>query len=104
SLLISLMPTASTSSILGFNECFEPFTSNIYVRRILAGEFTMVNKYLVKDLLDLGLWNLDMKNKILAAGGTIQDIDNIPENIKKIYRTVWELKMKDLIDMSADRT
>lgn len=103
SLLLAPMPTASTSAILGFNECFEPFTSNIYVRRTLAGEFTMVNKYLVRELIKLGLWNLDMKEKIVAAGGTIQTIASIPTDLKEIYRTAWELKMRDLIDMSADR-
>jgi ribonucleotide reductase alpha subunit len=103
SLLLAPMPTASTSQILGFNECFEPFTNNIYQRQTLAGEFTLINKYLIKDLLDIGLWNLEMKNKILMASGSIQDIQEIPEDIRALYKTVWELKQKVLIDQSADR-
>lgn len=103
SLLIAPMPTASTAQILGNNECFEPFTSNMYMRRVLAGEFPVVNKYLLKDLIDLGLWNPEMLNKIMAANGSIQGIQEIPANLKEIYKTVWELKQKDLIDMAADR-
>lgn len=103
SLLLAPMPTASTSQILGNNECFEPFTSNIYTRRVLAGEFTMVNKFLVNDLLKLGLWTAEMKNKIIANGGSIHGILEIPEDLRILYRTVWELKMKDLIDMAVDR-
>ena len=103
SLLVAPMPTASTSQILGNNECFEPFTSNIYSRRTLSGEFVMINKYLVKDLIKLGLWNSDIKNKIIVGNGSVQQINEIPREIKELYKTVWELKQKDLIDMSADR-
>lgn len=103
SLLVAPMPTASTSQILGNNECFEPYTSNIYVRRVLSGEFVVVNKHLLKDLIELGLWNDDMKNKIIAHNGSIQKIDGIPDNIKEIYKTVWEIKQRNLIDMAADR-
>ena len=103
SLLVAPMPTASTSQILGNNECFEPYTSNIYVRRVLSGEFVVVNKHLLKDLIDLGLWNDDMKNRIIAHNGSIQKIDGIPDNIKEIYKTVWEIKQRNLIDMAADR-
>lgn len=103
SLLLAPMPTASTSQILGNNECFEPYTSNIYTRRVLSGEFIVVNKHLLIDLVKLGLWNDDMKNEIIKANGSIQGIDNIPNNIKALYKTVWEIKMKDIIDMSADR-
>ncbi|MDA9898081.1 ribonucleoside-diphosphate reductase subunit alpha [Flavobacteriales bacterium] len=103
SLLLAPMPTASTSQILGNNECFEPYTSNIYTRRVLSGEFVVVNKHLLIDLVKLGLWNEEMKNEIIKANGSIQGIDSIPENIKAIYKTVWEIKMKHIIDMSADR-
>jgi ribonucleoside-diphosphate reductase alpha chain len=103
SLLLAPMPTASTSQILGNNECFEPYTSNIYTRRVLSGEFVVVNKHLLLDLVQLGLWNDEMKNEIIKANGSIQGIDSIPDNIKAIYKTVWEIKMKDIIDMSADR-
>ena len=103
SLLLAPMPTASTSQILGNNECFEPYTSNIYTRRVLSGEFVVVNKHLLLDLVQLGLWNDEMKNEIIKANGSIQHIDTIPDNIKAIYKTVWEIKMKDIIDMSADR-
>ena len=103
SLLLAPMPTASTSQILGNNECFEPYTSNIYTRRVLSGEFVVVNKHLLLDLVRLGLWNDEMKNEIIKANGSVQDIDSIPVNIKAIYKTVWEIKMKDIIDMSADR-
>jgi ribonucleoside-diphosphate reductase alpha chain len=103
SLLLAPMPTASTSQILGNNECFEPYTSNIYTRRVLSGEFVVVNKHLLLDLVKLGLWNDEMKNEIIKANGSIQAIDSIPENIKAIYKTVWEIKMKDIIHMSADR-
>ena len=103
SLLLAPMPTASTSQILGNNECFEPYTSNIYTRRVLSGEFVVVNKHLLLDLVQLGLWNDEMKNEIIKANGSVQDIDTIPDNIKAIYKTVWEIKMKDIIDMSADR-
>ena len=103
SLLIAPMPTASTSQIMGFNEAFEPFTSNIYKRKTLAGEFILVNKYLVKDLQDLGLWNTDMKNKIILDDGSIQGILEIPQNIRDLYKIVWEIKQKVVIDQAADR-
>ena len=103
SLLLALMPTASTSQILGNNECFEPITSNIYNRRTLAGEFMIVNQHLVKELLDLELWNDDMKNNIIAHHGSVQQIDSIPQEIKDRYKIVWEIPMRHLIDMAADR-
>jgi len=102
SLLIALMPTASTSQILGNNECFEPFTSNLYARRTLAGEFIIVNQYLVKELIDLGLWNESLKNQIIEQKGSIQSLD-LPDNIKRKYKIVWEIPMKHLINMSRDR-
>jgi ribonucleoside-diphosphate reductase alpha chain len=103
SLLIALMPTASTSQILGWNECIEPFTNNIYTRKTLAGTFVIINKYLIQDLLDLGLWNQTMKDKIITNDGSVQNIDEIPQNIKNLYKTVWEMKQKTLIDLAADR-
>ena len=103
SLLLAPMPTASTSQILGNNECFEPYTSNIYTRRVLSGEFPIVNKHLLKDLVKLGLWNDSMKNQIIAANGSVQDIEEIPQELKEIYKTVWEIKQRALIDMAADR-
>ena len=103
SLLLAPMPTASTSQILGNNECFEPYTSNIYSRRVLSGEFIIVNKHLLKDLISLGLWNNDMKNRIIAANGSVQNIKEIPDDIKELYKTVWEIKQRNLIDMAADR-
>jgi ribonucleotide reductase alpha subunit len=103
SLLLAPMPTASTSQILGNNECFEPFTTNIYLRRTLAGEFIVINKYLVNDLLEKGLWNTELKNKIVEANGSVQGLEEVPDEIKKIYKTVWETSNKVLIDMSADR-
>ncbi|QNL50375.1 ribonucleoside-diphosphate reductase subunit alpha [Olivibacter sp. SDN3] len=103
SLLVAPMPTASTSQILGNNECFEPYTSNIYTRRVLSGEFVIVNKHLLRDLVELGLWNNDMKNRIIAANGSIQDIQEVPADIKALYKTVWEIKMRNIIDMAADR-
>ena len=103
SLLMAPMPTASTAQILGNNECFEPYTTNIYLRRTLAGEFVIVNKHLVNDLKEIGLWSKEMKDLMVKAGGSIQTIVDIPEDIKKLYRTVWEIKMKDVIDMAADR-
>jgi ribonucleoside-diphosphate reductase alpha chain len=103
SLLIAPMPTASTSQILGNNECFEPYTSNIYTRRVLSGEFPIVNKHLLKDLVKLGLWNDTMKQKVIAANGSIQNIAEIPADIKEIYKTVWEIKQRAIIDMAADR-
>lgn len=103
SLLLSYPPTASTSQILGNNECFEPYTSNIYARRTLSGTFTIVNKFLIKDLIKLGLWNDNLRKRIILADGSIQNIQEIPQKIKDIYKTVWEIKMKDVIDMSASR-
>jgi ribonucleoside-diphosphate reductase alpha chain len=103
SLLLAPMPTASTSQILGNNECFEPFTSNIYVRRVLSGEFVVVNKYLLKDLVKLNLWNDVMKNKLIAHNGSVQGISEIPAHIRELYKTVWEIKQKTIIDMAADR-
>lgn len=104
SLLVALMPTASTSQILGNNECFEPYTSNLYARRVLSGEFIVVNKYLMRDLVKLGLWNEGMKQAILAANGSVQHIEAIPQDIRELYKTVWEIKQKTLIDMSLDRS
>jgi len=103
SLLVAPMPTASTSQILGNNECFEPYTSNIYTRRVLSGEFVIVNKYLLRDLVNMGLWNNDMKNQIISANGSVQDIAEIPQDMKDLYKTVWEIKMRTIIDMAADR-
>ena len=103
SLLLAPMPTASTSQILGNNECFEPYTSNIYTRRVLSGEFPIVNKHLLKDLVKLGMWNDNMKNQIIAANGSVQGIEEIPQELKEIYKTVWEIKQRNLIDMAADR-
>ena len=103
SLLLAPMPTASTAQILGNNECFEPYTSNIYTRRVLSGEFIVVNKHLLRDLVKLGLWNDDLKNKVIAANGSIQHIDEIPDNLKSLYKTAWEMSQKAIIDMSADR-
>ena len=103
SLLVAPMPTASTSQILGNNECFEPYTSNIYTRRTLSGEFIVVNKHLMKDLIELGVWNDAMKNRLIAANGSIQEIPEIPQNVKDLYKTVWEISQKAIIDMSADR-
>jgi ribonucleotide reductase alpha subunit len=103
SLLVAPMPTASTSQILGNNECIEPYTTNIYLRRTLAGEFVVVNKHLVKSLQDIGLWSRDMKNVMIKAGGSIQQIPGVPDEIKNLYKTVWEIKQKVLIDMARDR-
>ncbi|MEQ8239176.1 MAG: ribonucleoside-diphosphate reductase subunit alpha [Cyclobacteriaceae bacterium] len=103
SLLLAPMPTASTSQILGNNECFEPYTSNIYTRRVLSGEFIVVNKHLMKDLIKLGLWDERMKNRIMEANGSVQDVPEIPQHIKDLYKTVWEISQKTIIDMSADR-
>jgi ribonucleoside-diphosphate reductase alpha chain len=103
SLLVAPMPTASTSQILGFNECFEPLTSNLYSRRTLAGEFIVANKYLMRDLIKLGLWNDKIKNNIIANKGSIQQLTILPEHIRNKYKIVWEIPMKHLIDMSADR-
>jgi ribonucleoside-diphosphate reductase alpha chain len=103
SLLVAPMPTASTSQILGNNECFEPYTSNIYTRRVLSGEFIVVNKHLMKDLIKLGLWDERMKNRIMEANGSVQNVPEIPQHIKDLYKTVWEISQKTIIDMSADR-
>jgi ribonucleoside-diphosphate reductase alpha chain len=103
SLLVAPMPTASTSQICGFTECFEPITSNIYKRKTMAGEFILVNKYLVDDLLKLGIWNADIKNKIIVADGSVQEIEEIPKEIRDLYKTVWEIKQKVIIDLAADR-
>ncbi|ABN64299.1 Ribonucleoside-diphosphate reductase large chain 1 [Scheffersomyces stipitis CBS 6054] len=103
SLLVAPMPTASTSQILGNNECFEPYTSNIYSRRVLAGEFQIVNPYLLRDLVDLGIWNDAMKNNIIANNGSVQGLANVPDEIKALYKTVWEISQKHIIDMAADR-
>ena len=103
SLLVAPMPTASTSQILGNNECFEPYTSNIYSRRTLSGEFLVVNKHLLKDLVGLGLWSDSMKERIIAANGSIQHIEEIPDELKALYKTVWEISQKVIIDMAADR-
>jgi ribonucleoside-diphosphate reductase alpha chain len=103
SLLLAPMPTASTAQILGNNESFEPYTSNVYKREVLSGAFAVVNKHLLKDLIKLGLWNDSMKNKLLAANGSVQNIKEIPQSIKDIYKTVWEIKQKTIIDMAADR-
>jgi len=103
SLLVAPMPTASTSQILGNNECFEPYTSNIYTRRVLSGEFIVVNKHLLEDLVERGLWNEDLKQELMRNNGSIQNIEVIPEDIKELYRTVWEMSMKDIIDMSRHR-
>jgi ribonucleotide reductase alpha subunit len=97
------MPTASTSQILGYNECFEPLTSNLYTRRTLAGEFVVANKYLMKDLISLGLWNEKIKNNIIANKGSVQQLTVLPEHIRNKYKIVWEMPMKHLIDMAADR-
>ncbi|MBX2872377.1 MAG: ribonucleoside-diphosphate reductase subunit alpha [Saprospiraceae bacterium] len=103
SLLLAPMPTASTSQILGNNECFEPYTSNIYTRRTLSGEYIVVNKHLLKDLIRLGLWNDEMKHRLMASNGSIQDFPDIPQDLKDLYKTVWELSQKVIIDMAADR-
>ena len=103
SLLLAPMPTASTSQILGYNECFEPLTSNIYSRRTLAGEFVLANKYLMNELIEMGLWNEKIKNNIIANKGSIQQLTMLPEHIRNKYKIVWEMPMKHLIDMSADR-
>ncbi|HMS52705.1 MAG TPA: ribonucleoside-diphosphate reductase subunit alpha, partial [Chitinophagales bacterium] len=103
SLLLAPMPTASTSQILGNNECFEPYTSNIYSRRVLSGEFVVVNKYMLKDFIALGIWNEDLKNIIIQNNGSIQNIEGIPQYLKDIYKTSWEIKQRDVIDMAIDR-
>ena len=103
SLLVAPMPTASTSQILGNNECIEPYTTNIYLRRTLAGEFVVVNKHLINDLQKLGLWSKQMKNNLIAHSGSVQNISEIPNNIKIKYKTVWEISQKVLIEMAKDR-
>ena len=103
SLLLAPMPTASTSQILGNNECFEPYTANIYTRRTLSGEYVVVNRHLLKDLIRLGKWNSEMKERLIAANGSIQHMDDLPQPIKDLYKTVWEIKQKTIIDMAADR-
>ena len=103
SLLLAPMPTASTAQILGNNECFEPYTSNIYTRRVLSGEFIIVNKHLLKDLVKAGLWNKDMRQKIMAANGSIQNIQEIPQQLKDLYKTAWEISQKAIIEQAADR-
>ena len=103
SLLIAPMPTASTSQILGYNECFEPFTSNLYSRRTLAGEFVVANKYLMKELIEMGLWNESIKNNIIANKGSVQQLTMLPEHIREKYKIVWEIPMRHVIDMATDR-
>jgi ribonucleoside-diphosphate reductase alpha chain len=103
SLLVAPMPTASTSQILGNNECFEPFTSNLYTRRVLAGDFVVVNKYLVDELTRLDLWTSEIRTQIIADNGSIQNIVEIPQDVRDVYKTVWEIPQKVLIDMAADR-
>jgi ribonucleoside-diphosphate reductase alpha chain len=103
SLLLAPMPTASTSQILGNNECFEPYTSNIYNRRTLSGEYIVVNKHLLKDLIGLGIWDNEMKHHLMAANGSVQEIPGIPQELKDLYKTVWEISQKAIIDLSADR-
>merc|ERR1719309_203513 len=103
SLLLAPMPTASTAQILGNNESIEPYTSNIYSRRVLSGEFQVVNQHLLRDLTELGIWSEELKNEIIVSNGSIQNIDCIPENIKKLYKTVWEISQKDVLKQAADR-
>tara|TARA_B110000902_G_C14103544_1_gene511570 strand:- start:357 stop:908 length:552 start_codon:yes stop_codon:yes gene_type:complete len=103
SLLVAPMPTASTAQILGNNECFEPWTTNIYLRRTLAGEFVVVNKHLIEDLKRVNLWSKDMKDLMVKAGGSIQNITDIPDDVKALYKTVWEISQKTIIDMACDR-
>jgi ribonucleoside-diphosphate reductase alpha chain len=103
SLLVAPMPTASTSQILGNNEAFEPYTSNIYTRRVLSGEFIVVNKHLLNDLVERGLWNETLKQEIMRHNGSVQNIERIPSDLKELYKTVWEMSMKDIIDMSRHR-
>lgn len=103
SLLLAPMPTASTSQIMGNNECFEPYTSNLYVRRVLSGEFIIVNKHLMRDLIERGLWNEDMKNTLMRENGSVQNISEIPADLKKLYKTTWEISQRTILDMAADR-
>ena len=103
SLLMAPMPTASTAQILGNNESTEPFTSNMYNRRVLAGEFTVVNKYLLNDLTERGLWTASIRNKIISDGGSVQGVPELPKDLKNLYKTVWEISQKVILDMAADR-
>jgi ribonucleoside-diphosphate reductase alpha chain len=103
SLLVAPMPTASTSQILGNNECFEPFTSNLYTRRVLAGDFVVVNKYLVEDLVKLGMWTSEVRTTIIANNGSIQGMDELPSEIRELYKTAWEIPQKTLINLARDR-
>jgi ribonucleotide reductase alpha subunit len=103
SLLLAPMPTASTAQILGNNECFEPYTSNIYTRRVLSGEFIIVNKHLLKDLVKEGLWNKEMRQKLMVSNGSVQNIPEIPAHIKDLYKTAWEISQKAIIEQAADR-
>ena len=103
SLLLAPMPTASTSQILGNNECFEPYTSNLYTRRTLSGEYIVVNKHLLKDLIAHGLWNEEMKQILMASNGSIQNIEGVPQELKDVYKTVYEISQKTIIDLAADR-
>merc|ERR1712070_761148 len=103
SLLVAPMPTASTAQILGNNESFEPYTQNIYVRRVLSGEFVQVNRHLLADLIERGLWNEDMRVKLIAHNGSVQQIDEVPSTLKELYKTVWEVKQRAVLDMAADR-
>merc|ERR1719392_14248 len=103
SLLVAPMPTASTAQILGNNESFEPYTQNLYVRRVLSGEFVQVNRHLLADLIERGLWNEDMRVKLIAHNGSVQQIDEIPADVKELYKTVWEIKQRAVLDMAADR-
>ena len=103
SLLLSLMPTASSASILGNNESFEPFTSNVYNRRVLAGEFCVINKHLLRDMANIGIWNDETKNQLMAAKGSVQSIVGLPDNLKELYKTVWEIPQKVIIDQSIQR-
>ncbi|MGB3800002.1 MAG: ribonucleoside-diphosphate reductase subunit alpha, partial [Lewinella sp.] len=103
SLLVAPMPTASTSQILGNNECFEPYSSNMYTRRTLSGEFVVVNKHLLHDLIGLGLWDNQMRNRLMQSNGSIQDFEDVPQHLRDLYKTVWEISQKVVIDMAADR-
>jgi len=104
SLLVAPMPTASTAQILGNNESFEPYTQNIYVRRVLAGEFVQVNRHLVQDLIERGLWSEALKKQLIAHNGSVQYIAEIPDELKELYKTVWEVKQKNVLEMAADRS
>ena len=103
SLLVAPMPTASTSQILGNNECFEPYSSNMYTRRTLSGEFVVINQHLLKDLIGLGLWDNQMRNRLMQSNGSIQEFDDVPQHLRDLYKTVWEISQKVVIDMAADR-